>query len=139
MAMLPLETKRRVAQAMVEVQFAKGDAVIREGEPGSAFYFVFSGELHASKRGDVVKRYRRGGYFGERALLHNENRAATVTCTSEECQLLMIDRETFDLVRRDVKTMLRQRGTGSTDTTASSVRSVAPPPNFGRVQREDLS
>jgi cAMP-dependent protein kinase regulator len=49
--------------------------VIKEGEEGSIFYIVMSGEAVATKvmkEGDnpsEVKHYEVGDYFGERALL----------------------------------------------------------------------
>jgi cAMP-dependent protein kinase regulator len=42
-----------------------------------------------------MKDYKDGDYFGERALLTNENRAANVVVTSNECVVLSLERETF--------------------------------------------
>ena len=44
---------------------------------------------------EKVKEYVRGNYFGERALLMNELRAANIVVTSDECTVLSIDRATF--------------------------------------------
>lgn len=42
-----------------------------------------------------VKEYERGNYFGERALLTSELRAANIVVTSESCIVLSLDRDTF--------------------------------------------
>jgi len=39
--------------------------------------------------------YKKGDYFGERALLTNEARAANIIVTSDECVLVSLERETF--------------------------------------------
>jgi CRP-like cAMP-binding protein len=42
-----------------------------------------------------VKEYSKGNYFGERALLINDLRAANIIVTSDSCTVLVIDRLTF--------------------------------------------
>jgi CRP-like cAMP-binding protein len=42
-----------------------------------------------------VKEYVKGNYFGERALLTSDKRAANIVVTSDECVVLSLDRDTF--------------------------------------------
>ena len=57
--------------------------IIQQGNPGTTFYILFEGEVAVSIDGDEKVRLQasqeRGTaqYFGERALLNNEPRAAT--------------------------------------------------------------
>jgi cAMP-dependent protein kinase regulator len=44
--------------------------------------------------GQEIMQYKEGDYFGERALLQNEPRAANVIATSN-CKMLLIDRHSF--------------------------------------------
>ena len=45
-------------------------------------YLVLKGDLKAEKRGEgIVQTYSAGDFFGERALLNHENRAASVPNT----------------------------------------------------------
>ncbi len=67
----------------------KGDAVIKEGELGDMFFIVSEGEAIATKtmkpgeEPQKVMEYKKGDYFGERALLMNEARAANIVVTSD--------------------------------------------------------
>merc|ERR1712032_1731620 len=76
-----------------------GAYVIKQGEEGNRFYLVEDGELVAQKStgsGDPqeVLAYKRGDYFGELALLHDDVRAASVMAKTE-ANVLWIDRKTF--------------------------------------------
>ena len=75
--------------------------MITEGEIGQTFYFLSEGTAIATKRLNdpqptKVKDYTKGQYFGERALLTNENRAANIVVTSDECIVLALERDTFN-------------------------------------------
>lgn len=81
-----------------EVVFAKGDDVVRIGEPGDTFYVVLDGELEvwdASQPPRQTGTLRRGDYFGEMALLQGGKRTATVT-VARRARLLAIDKPAFD-------------------------------------------
>lgn len=73
-----------IADALTSESFKEDEVVIEEGEEGNKFYIVESGEFKVNKRGvaeEVHTRLTAGDYFGERALLTNEVRAAlTVAC-----------------------------------------------------------
>jgi cAMP-dependent protein kinase regulator len=52
-----------------------------------------------------------GHYFGERALLTNENRAASIVVTSPECTVLTIQRETFNRLLGNLGDILKRNMT----------------------------
>ena len=81
-----------------DVTFAKGDVVVRLGEPGDTFYVVLDGELEvwdASQPPRQTGTLRRGDYFGEMALLQGGLRTATVTA-ARRVRLLAVDKPAFD-------------------------------------------
>lgn len=86
-----------IADALSSESFKENEVVINEGDEGDKFYIVESGEFKVTKEGvdgEVHDRLTSGDYFGERALLTNEARAATITAVSAGiCQVL--DRATF--------------------------------------------
>ena len=76
---------------------SEGEEIIREGSYGNAFYIIEEGEVRCSQQGsshEICRRLVASDFFGERALLSTERRAATVTATRDST-LLVLDRETF--------------------------------------------
>lgn len=63
--------------------------MITEGTAGDVFYLIMSGIAKATKTlspgqpATTVASYKEGDYFGERALLKNEPRAANIVAESE--------------------------------------------------------
>ena len=59
-------------------RIAAGEVVVREGEPGDAAWFVLEGLLQVVRAGEVVDRIGPGECFGERSLLLQAPRNATI-------------------------------------------------------------
>ncbi|CAE8641814.1 unnamed protein product [Polarella glacialis] len=93
------EKEIEVGARVLELQrFAAGHEIIVQGSEGFDCFIVDSGELFASvKIGDEwkeVKQYSAGGFFGERALLRDDLRAASVIARTE-VMLFRMSREHF--------------------------------------------
>jgi cGMP-dependent protein kinase 2 len=95
LAGLPRQSKAKLVDAFVEEHFAAGTAIIREGDPGDKFYVVKAGEaaVTTAAAGEVNRLFR-ADFFGERALLTNEPRGATVTAV-QATTCLSLERGTF--------------------------------------------
>ncbi len=83
--------------------YAEGEPVIRQGEDGSCFYIVGSGEVEvmvssepggANKRVGVLGRY---DYFGEHSLMTGERRSATIMA-AKDTELYVIDKQAFSKI-----------------------------------------
>ena len=70
-----------VAEKMKKRQFAAGETIIREGEPGEEFFLISDGEVDVVRADHEVARLGRGEFFGEVALISGEPRNATVVAT----------------------------------------------------------
>ena len=76
--------RAKLADAIKEEWYEEGDYVITEGQAGDVFYLLMSGTaiatktLEPGKPATQVFEYKEGEYFGERALLKNEPRAANI-------------------------------------------------------------
>eukprot|EP00585_Thalassiosira_rotula_P002035 CAMPEP_0196143800 /NCGR_PEP_ID=MMETSP0910-20130528/13719_1 /TAXON_ID=49265 /ORGANISM="Thalassiosira rotula, Strain GSO102" /LENGTH=763 /DNA_ID=CAMNT_0041405287 /DNA_START=117 /DNA_END=2408 /DNA_ORIENTATION=- len=108
------ETKAEMLQ-IIDVfkpqEFKKGDVVIQQGDEGSEFYVVESGNLSIQiavkgKDGEESQvhggNYGRGGAFGEIALIFDTPRAATIKATSD-CRLWSIERKTYRSVIQQLR------------------------------------
>ena len=65
------------------------------------------GEATAMKGGAEVMQYKIGDYFGERALLKNEPRAASVVAKSE-CVTVSMDRHSFKRLLGNLEDILKR-------------------------------
>ncbi|KAJ7522166.1 hypothetical protein O6H91_19G085700 [Diphasiastrum complanatum] len=86
-----------IADVLQGQYFEKGQDIIVEGQCGDKLYFLEEGEADAKAGQKLTMKYRRGDYFGELALLHDQPRAATVTAVTQ-CKCVTIDRESFKVV-----------------------------------------
>jgi CRP-like cAMP-binding protein/Zn-dependent protease len=77
------------------VNFEPGREVIRQGDPGDAFYAIRSGQVEVIRDGDRIRTLGPGAYFGEVALLQDVPRTATVR-TMTPVRAYRLDREGFD-------------------------------------------
>jgi len=99
------------AEALELVSFKKGDYVTRQGEKGDEFFIVDSGECVVEVDGQVVHRYSDGGSFGERALLRDERREASVRVASDALSCFRISQHDFKAIisdRNDKERLIRQ-------------------------------
>jgi len=75
--------------------YARGALVARQGEVGRDLHIVSSGELGVYVNGAKTRTLLKGMYFGERALLVDENQPATVCVESDCAEVWSIDQQAF--------------------------------------------
>jgi small-conductance mechanosensitive channel/CRP-like cAMP-binding protein len=84
--------------------FGRGEAVCKQGEPGSTFYIIKTGLIAVRVKKDdaevEVARLQPGSYFGEMSLLAGDARSATCVAV-EDSELLCLDRETFGVLLQE--------------------------------------
>jgi len=90
----------RLVDVVHTQKYQPGDVIIRKGDHGSLFYIIKSGNVQCTKAGNSDSNdliFSEGDYFGERALLTDEPRAANIIAI-DEVDCLVIDRESFDKI-----------------------------------------
>ncbi len=92
--------------AAVELRrFARGAVMVREGEPGDAFFMVARGRVRVTRLRDGEDQelaiLGEGALLGEMALLTSAPRAATVTAL-DDVDALAFGREALTAVSRDI-------------------------------------
>uniref|UniRef100_A0A6U4GZ25 protein-serine/threonine phosphatase n=1 Tax=Phaeomonas parva TaxID=124430 RepID=A0A6U4GZ25_9STRA len=99
---LTLQQLQRLCDIMQENTFTSGTKIVKQGEVGNEMYIVSSGTAVCQikdsfgRRKDVLE-LKDNMYFGERALLTEEPRAADVVATSD-IRVLTISKELFEEV-----------------------------------------
>jgi CRP-like cAMP-binding protein len=87
--------------ALRAMRVFKGFEIIRQGDPGDAFYLIATGRVSVwvNKGSHRVKvaELRHDQYFGEMALLSNEPRNATVVAEGVT-ELFILEKYNFDKI-----------------------------------------
>ena len=101
---VPLESEEleSLAHECERLDFAHGERIVHEGDPGDAMYVVLDGTAVvtvATENGveREVARLARGEFFGEMALLTGEPRSAGVT-VAEDLSVLRIHKDSLQAV-----------------------------------------
>lgn len=88
----------RLAHEAEVLKIEKGNAIVKEGDPGDAFYFLRSGMVKVGKmregREIVLAYLSAGQYFGEMALLSGEPRSATVSAI-DKVEVIRLGKDHF--------------------------------------------
>jgi len=135
--------KHDLAKALVEMHFTKGELVVQQGEPGNTFYIMYEGQVDIVVDGKAVKQLEaiasagKAQYFGEKALLENDVRGATVMVVSKTAKCLVLDRDSFDMLLGPLKDIIagdkegrsRKQGAGGPAGGGSA---------GGKIMRKDL-
>ncbi|MBC7223287.1 MAG: sigma 54-interacting transcriptional regulator, partial [Anaerolineae bacterium] len=109
---LPLEQRLLVCERLEAVTHGEGEVIIRQGDPGDAFYIVEEGRLEVSIVGPqgeevVVRQLEPGHYFGEIALMdEGARRTATVRAVTP-VRLMRLSREAFDQVGAEIPSVVQ--------------------------------
>jgi MFS family permease len=93
-AELPAPALEGLAAALEPVSLAAAEVLIRQGDPGDAYYVIATGELDAVQDGHRLGRFGRGEGVGEIALLRAIPRTATILARTE-ATVYRLDRDHF--------------------------------------------
>ena len=111
----------KLADAMDEDNVAAGHNIICEGDEGHTFFIIADGEVVVSKGGDAITTLKRGGYFGDRALVADEKRNATCQAGKKGAKVLAVDREDFIALLGSIDELV-EHGSATEEETAYSAR-----------------
>lgn len=114
---LTMPERAMVADCLVSQTFDDGDVVIEQGEEStssSKFYIIEEGEAVALQIPDgktdpvEVGRMKRKDYFGERALLTDQPRAASVVAVGT-LKVVTMDRATFERLLGECRDVMQRQ------------------------------
>ena len=111
---LSLPQLQRISDACASEEFPPGARIVTQGDIGESFYVLREGEVIVTKDDEIggeveLVRLGRGSFFGERALLHDEPRAAHVSASDKGCcECAVVSRSIFREVAGEIGSALRK-------------------------------
>jgi small-conductance mechanosensitive channel len=87
------EERERLAGGMHRVTFARGERILRQGDPGDSLYIIASGQVQVSlaEAHDSIATLKEGDFFGETSLMTGAPRSATCTAVTD-VMIYVVDR-----------------------------------------------
>jgi CRP/FNR family cyclic AMP-dependent transcriptional regulator len=82
------------------VRFSAGDEMLRQGDPGTAFYIIVGGRARVDRDGATLRELGPGDFLGEIALVDGSPRTATVTALDPIDALTVKRADFLDLLER---------------------------------------
>lgn len=100
----------KLSDMLMPSVYRPGENIVLQDDLGDRFFIVSEGEAICTKQDGAVElvlcQYRRGGYFGELALMGDGVRRASVY-SATRCKVLSIDKATFDRVLGPIMDIFR--------------------------------
>lgn len=123
---LSKQQTERLAQSEVQRVYKRGEHVVTQGERGNSFFVIASGEVRVLINGEMRRTMGKNDYFGERALLFDQPRAATVEVSSSEAELWCVTKSTFKSIVQGMMRLQLMHRIALQDTSVSlkELRSV---------------
>lgn len=91
----------RVLNLTTVLEFAAGDVIIREQEPGEELFVILNGKVKLHRAGAFITELARGAHFGEMALVDRSPRSASATAEENTRVLCLRRRDFYDILRKE--------------------------------------
>lgn len=93
--------RMNLADALIPKTYDVGNLIIKQGDAADGMYFVEEGTIKITIIGDngqevEIKEIKKGGYFGELALVTHKPRAASAYAAETPTKLAFLDVEAFE-------------------------------------------
>lgn len=111
-----------ISRCLTKEQYDVGHEIITQGEQGDHFYMLATGEVTVTVNHVEVAKLGAGAFFGEKALLANDVRGATVTACTAPCVCLLLTRADFTRLLGPLDEIIREE---SKRRTAAAKRDTA--------------
>ena len=103
--------RSKIADALESRKFPAESKIIKQGDPGDNFFILETGEAEVFKNGEndgkPLRRYKKGDYFGELALLNDAPRAASVI-SATDVKVATLGKDGFQRLLGPVEGIMRR-------------------------------
>lgn len=114
-------TQFQALLSMLKVQsFQDGMLIVEQNNPGDCFFLIKSGKVDVIKDGTVIRSITKNDYFGERSLLFNNFRSASVVANGKVDCWVLYKSDFLGILNENIKKILLERIELQDDTISLS-------------------
>ena len=99
----------KLAQVLTIQDFNDGETILGQNKPGDNFYLVKSGKVDIIKDNQVLRSITKNDYFGERSLLFDEARTASVIARKKVQCWVMSKKDFMSILSENLRNQLMHR------------------------------
>eukprot|EP00928_Gymnodinium_smaydae_P005047 TRINITY_DN11740_c0_g1_i3.p1 TRINITY_DN11740_c0_g1~~TRINITY_DN11740_c0_g1_i3.p1 ORF type:complete len:786 (-),score=144.22 TRINITY_DN11740_c0_g1_i3:270-2558(-) len=141
LAPLKPREKKKLAEVLKDMLFVKDQTIFEQGEDGYLFYILVDGKVAVIVDGKQVATLEASRdepqFFGEKALLTKEPRAATIQVLSDTAKTLTVNKRSFEMLLGPLKE-LQDRGVDGNKEVATVSGGGVGDRQFGLIKLADL-
>lgn len=126
--------RMKLAETLDLVEVQQGATLCQQGEPGDCMFLLVTGQVTFSVLDKETGKEKiidgnngtitAGGYFGERALLHDEPRKCTAVATLPS-RLLRVEKKAFEMLLGPLKNIMKQSEGRYSQTSQDNIQNNA--------------
>ena len=98
-----------LSSAMKTQEFQDGEFIVEQNNPGDSFFIIKSGRVEIIKDSQVIRAITKHDYFGERSLLFDNFRSASVVARKRVVCWILHKQDFLHLLNENIKKQLLER------------------------------
>lgn len=106
---LPMHKLENLVSALKLYEYRDGDVIFEEGAEGDAFYIVKEGQVEILRGGVSIRMITRHDFFGERSIILDEKRTATVIARDRALCWSLSKKDFLALIDEGIRKQLSKR------------------------------
>lgn len=106
---LPQEKILSILACLQIEEFDNGDFIVNQNDPGDSFFIIKSGKVEVIKDHVKLRSITKHDYFGERSVLNNDLRTASVKATGHVICWVLHQIDFMNIINDDIRAMLYKR------------------------------
>lgn len=106
---LPEEKFRELIGALQLLEFPHSSVIVQQGAVSDSFFIINEGRVDVTKDGLNVRSITKHDYFGERGMLFNDRRTATVVALGDVSCWMLQKNDFLALIDEDIRLQLMKR------------------------------
>jgi cGMP-dependent protein kinase 1 len=106
---LPLQKIEELVTMLKIYEYSDGKVLFQEGDEGDGFYIVKEGQVEILRGGVSIRVITKHDFFGERSIILNENRTATVIARGDAVCWCLSRRDFLLIVDEGIRKQLTKR------------------------------